>query len=127
MSSETLKTQLLRSDRERYGAMMSADIKALDALLSDRLVYTHSTGAVENKAEYLAALSSRRVRYLDVDPYIIHCNLFGSCAVMQGQVQVHARVNGTEMHVISLFMSTWIVQDAQWQMVGWAATGLSKP
>jgi len=35
---------------ERYAAMIAGDVEALGRLLSDRLVYSHSTGDHDSKA-----------------------------------------------------------------------------
>ena len=46
-----------------YAAMIALDYAALDDLLSSDLSYVHSTGVVESKAAYLAALRQGLYEY----------------------------------------------------------------
>jgi hypothetical protein len=47
----------------RFAAMVKADMAELGRLLADDLTDTHSTGAVETKEQFLAAISSQAIRY----------------------------------------------------------------
>jgi hypothetical protein len=51
-AAETIR----RREDALYAAMIALDYAALDDLLSDDLSYVHSTGVVESKPAYLAAL-----------------------------------------------------------------------
>ena len=42
--------QIHALEDERYAAMIASDVEALGRLLSDRLVYSHSTGGHDSKA-----------------------------------------------------------------------------
>jgi hypothetical protein len=42
--------QIHALEDERYAAMIASDVEALGRLLSDRLVYSHSTGDHDSKA-----------------------------------------------------------------------------
>ena len=42
---------------------LAADAAALDELLADSLLYTHSNGAVDTKASFIDALTSGRLKY----------------------------------------------------------------
>ncbi len=45
--------QIHALEDERYAAMIAGNVEALGRLLSDRLVYRHSTGGHDSKASYL--------------------------------------------------------------------------
>lgn len=121
-SVRTLEGELLAHDDARYDAMTRCDVSELEHLLADKLRYTHSTGAVESKAQYLAALACGRVRYLAVKRDLDSLATYDGCAVMQGRLEVQAVVAGREFVVRTVFTSTWVRQDAGWQMAAWAAT-----
>lgn len=109
-------------DDARYDAMTRADPMALDRLLADNLSYTHSTGAVETKTQYLDALASGRVRYRAVKRELDRLATYEDCAVMQGRLEVQAEVGGQEILARTVFTSTWVRQDTGWQLAAWAAT-----
>lgn len=131
MRYPVLPTPTLQSivacDDARYAAMIGGDLPGLAMLLADGLTYTHSTGVTETKAQYLQALRSGRVRYLQMDRQVAHFLAFPGCAVMQGQVGVHAQVDGRTLRSQALFTSTWVGRDGSWQMAAWAATPAAAP
>jgi hypothetical protein len=50
-------------ERARSSAMTHRDLKALQSMLADNLIYCHSNGRCENKAQLLESLQSSRIRY----------------------------------------------------------------
>ena len=91
-------------------------------LLADGRRYTHSAGAVESKAQYVEALATGRVRYRAVRRDLDALATYEGCAVMQGRLEVQADVGGQPIVARAVFTSTWVRQDAGWQMAAWAAT-----
>jgi hypothetical protein len=53
MSSDN---EILALEDKRYAAMCSGDFGALEAMLHDELLYTHSSGLTDTKATWLASL-----------------------------------------------------------------------
>ena len=45
-----------RLEDERYDAMLSKNVTALDRLLHEDLLYVHSSGVADSKGSYLAGL-----------------------------------------------------------------------
>lgn len=122
----SVESEILELDSARYRATVAGDCDMLDRLLAPQLAYTHSLGYTENKDNYLTALRSGRVRYLKVDRHLQGLHVYDSCAVMHGRVDVSAEVAGQHLQVASLFMSTWVRGDENWQMASWAATPMPK-
>lgn len=118
----SLSSELLALDTERYDAMTRGDIDGLARYLADDLSYTHSTGAVESKAQYLDALRSGRVRYRRVRREVDRLAAYDGCAVMQGRLEVQAEVAGQPIVAKTVFTSTWVRQVDGWQLAAWAAT-----
>ena len=52
----------------RFKAQTTGDLKALDALLGDELVYTHSSAAVDSKASYVESMRSGALKYQTIEP-----------------------------------------------------------
>src|SRR5262245_64705019 len=61
-------SEILALDDERFAAMTAGDRAAIERLLADDLTYVHSNGTVDDKASLLEALSSGKLRYLEIDP-----------------------------------------------------------
>ena len=52
--------EILALEDKRYAAMCSGDFAALEAMLHDELLYTHSSGLTDTKATWLASLRRER-------------------------------------------------------------------
>ncbi|WP_431268033.1 nuclear transport factor 2 family protein [Dankookia sp. P2] len=63
MGQSSAATILELEDR-RFRAMVARDAAALDRLLVDDLHFTHSNGAVEDKAEFIQKLTAGERQYL---------------------------------------------------------------
>ncbi|WP_077001705.1 nuclear transport factor 2 family protein [Variovorax sp. KK3] len=116
------KAAVIAADDARLAAMCGNDLHALGQLLDDGLSYCHSTGAVEDKSQYLDALRSGRVKYVSMQRDIAHLGRWGACAVMQGTVGVTAEVAGQPYRTRAAFTATWVETHGAWRMAAWQAT-----
>ncbi len=58
--------QYLQADADRRAAQVAADPVALDRVLHPALVYRHSDGRAESKAEFIASLTGGSVDYQEI-------------------------------------------------------------
>ncbi|HEX9398043.1 MAG TPA: nuclear transport factor 2 family protein [Burkholderiales bacterium] len=106
----------------RYRAMCEADVAALDELLADTLVYTHSTAASDGKAAYIAGVRSKKWQYRKIERPIEDIQVHGSCAVVTGRVRIDILVDGVAKIMNSRFTNVWVKGASGWQMTAWQAT-----
>ena len=78
--SETVVNTVRELERERFRAMVEADGEQLDALLSDAVSYIHTNGKRETKTQFLAAVTSGKRRYRQIEAEsdqvtqcLVHC------------------------------------------------------
>lgn len=110
-------------EKERYAAMIAADIPALDALLSDQLVYTHSNASVDDKASYLAKVESRYFDYLEITHPEEQLIVAGSTALVVGRMSAHIIMEGkTERRLNNRTLTVWIEEDGNWRMAAFQPT-----
>ena len=57
------ENEILALEDKRFAAMTGKDWKALDALLHDQLLYTHSSGVTDTKAVWMDAMKGGRTVY----------------------------------------------------------------
>ena len=60
--------EVLAVDDARIAAMVSADSRLLEPLLSEDLQYSHSTGAVDTKKTFLSLINKKETRYVTYQP-----------------------------------------------------------
>src|SRR4051812_491451 len=62
--SAKVEAEISRLDTTRISALLKNDLKALDQLYADNMVYIHAGGRVDSKQQYLAMLSSGTLNYV---------------------------------------------------------------
>jgi hypothetical protein len=61
VNTEAIQREVRALEDRRYQATIDADAATLEELLGDALVYTHSTGRVETKAEFISAATTGKL------------------------------------------------------------------
>lgn len=116
-----------QAEVRRVRALIEADYSALDSVLADDLVYTHSTAKVDTKTSYLEPLLSGRTRYRALDASDVQVRIYGNTAVITGAMRSLALVAGRESRTHMRFTSVWVQRDTRWQMVTWQSTRIPEP
>jgi ketosteroid isomerase-like protein len=119
-----IKEELRKLEDRRYRAMCEADAGALEALLADSLVYTHSYGGADSKASYLAGIRAKKWVYRKIERPKEDIQVHGDCAVITGQVRIELLSDGKPKTLNSAFTNVWIKGPKGWQMVAWQSTPL---
>ena len=118
------KDDIRKLEDRRYKAMCDADAKALDELLADSLVYTHSYGGADSKASYLDGIRSKKWQYRKIERPKENIQVHGDCAIVTGQVRIELLSEGKPKTLNSAYTNVWIKGAKGWQMVAWQSTPL---
>lgn len=108
------------ADREDalYRAMIALDYSALDALLADDLTYVHSTGVVETKAEYLAALHAGLYEYGAISGVSGGTITQSGIAISSGVIDMLVGARGSAKSVIRLqHVLIWRQESGRWRLL----------
>ncbi len=111
-------------DRKRMNAMAQKDIATLNALLSDNLIYTHSTARLDTKKSFIEAMESGRTVYTGVEPSDVKAQDLGTAVVLTGMARMHVMSNGRPNNFGVRFTDVYVNNGGQWQMVAWQSTRL---
>ena len=105
-------------------AMLHKDGAALEKLLSDDLMYTHSAGQFETKAQFVQSIASGKsiVERLDFSDTVVR--IYGNTALVKGGVDLyHSKTNIVHMNILHV----WVKGPGGWKMVARQATRLTPP
>jgi ketosteroid isomerase-like protein len=116
--------KIIDLDRTRMNAMAQKDIATLNALISDDLVYTHSTARVDTKKSLIEAMESGRTVYTGVEPSDVKAQDLGNAVVLTGSARIHVMSNGRPNSFGVRFTDVYVNNGGQWQMVAWQSTRL---
>ena len=111
-------------ESRRFRAMIEGDAGALDALLADTLVYTHSYGGADSKQTYLDGVRSKKWVYRKIERPKEDIQVHGDCVIVTGQVRIELIAEGTPKTLKSAYTDVWVKGPKGWQMTAWQSTPL---
>jgi len=114
--------KIIDLDKKRMTAMAQKDIPTLDALLSDDLVYTHSTARLDTKKSLIEAMESGRTVYTAVEPSDVQAHDLGNAVVLTGAARIGVTSRGNPVSFSVRFTDVYVNKAGQWQMVAWQST-----
>jgi ketosteroid isomerase-like protein len=116
--------KIIELDRKRMDAMSKKDIATLNALLSDDLVYTHSSARLDTKQSLIGAMEAGTTVYTAVEPSDVKAQDFGDAVVLTGAARISVTANGNPINFGVRFTDVYVNKGGQWQMVAWQSTRL---
>ncbi len=116
--------KIIDLDKKRMNAMAQKDIATLNALLSDDLVYTHSTARLDTKKSLIEAMESGKTVYTGVEPSDVQAQDLGNAVVLTGAARIRVMSNGNPISFGVRFTDVYVNKGGQWQMVAWQSTRL---
>jgi ketosteroid isomerase-like protein len=118
---DVVPAELLVADKRRYEAMIARDVNALERLLADELLYTHSTGNTDTKQQYLETIRSGYVEYRSSQVFDLvfrqHCDV----GMLMGRARIEATIGGTGRVLENRFFASWVKDDRQWKLLAWVS------
>ena len=111
-------------DRKRMQAMGEKDLAALDALLADDLIYTHSSARVDTKQSLIANMKSGATVYSSIEPSDVKAQDLGDAVVLTGVAWIKVVSQGRDLDIGVRFTDAYAKRSGRWQMVVWQSTRL---
>jgi len=111
-------------DKKRMTAMANKDIATLSALLSDDLVYTHSSARLDTKQSLIGNMESGATVYTAVEPFDVKAQDLGDAVVLTGSCRISVMAQGRPNRFSVRFTDVYTNKGGQWQMVTWQSTRL---
>ncbi len=109
-------------DRQRMEALAKKDIAALNALIADELVYTHSTARLDTKQSLIGNMEGGSTVYTSVVPSDVKAQDLGDTVVLTGSCEISVMSQGRPNSFGVRFTDVWARKGGKWQMVTWQST-----
>jgi ketosteroid isomerase-like protein len=97
-----------RLEDERYAAMLTKDVAALERLLHPDLVYMHSSGASDSKDSYVKAIGDRTFDYKQIDRSEQVVKVAGPVALVFSRLKMRLTAHGAPRNVDSRALAVWV-------------------
>ena len=111
-------------DKKRMTAMAQKDVATLNAILSDDLVYTHSSARLDTKQSLIGAMESGSTVYSSVVPSDVKAQDCGDTVVLTGVARISVKSGANAMNFGVRFTDVYANKGGRWQMVTWQSTRL---
>jgi len=109
-------------DKKRMAASVSKDFDALNQLIADELIYTHSSARMDTKASLIGAMQSGSTVYTSMTPSEVVAQDLGDSVVLTGACAISV-MSGDKPNAFKVrFVDVWAKRGSGWQMVTWQST-----
>ncbi len=113
---------------ERASATTAADRKRLDAIFSDELRYTHSTGTVDTKKSYMESIVSGKTKYHSIEFESRNFSFPApDIALEAGRAHMKTSSATGETDAVFSFLAVWRKEKGQWRFLAWQSSKLVPP
>jgi hypothetical protein len=126
--NHSLDQQGLRQVEEaRIQALLRGEYDSLEQLISEHLVYHHTSGAVDGKQSYIAALRSGRTTFRAIEQSHTAIVVVGSTGLCRGNLRADVLVAGAPTSFVARYFNVWAWSADRWQMVAWSSAKPAEP
>ncbi|MDF3845510.1 nuclear transport factor 2 family protein [Pseudomonas citronellolis] len=119
-----IRSELLALERERQRVLVEEDHAGLERLFADDLLYVHTTGLVQDKAQYLD-YARHAVRYLAVARGELQVRLFGDGLALMSGPQcnlLQKRGGGEPVRAEGFATQLWVKGGEGWRIASFHGT-----
>ena len=114
--------EVLAAEDARYAAQTGNDFGALQKLIGNDLVYTHSSSLVDDKDSYLASMKTGAVQYRVMRRSDAKVRTYGCVGILTGLGNFDVTVKGQDLAVELRFHSLWVKRAGGLEFISWQAT-----
>jgi ketosteroid isomerase-like protein len=114
--------EIRKAEKSWVAAVTARDYTALERILQDKLIYAHSTGAIESKSDYIGRLRSGVQRYDAIEYQNTTVRSHGDAAVAHSIVRMKGESNGRPFNNKLMMIHLWVKQGGQWQLAAHQTT-----
>ena len=111
-------------DKKRMDVTVNKDVAALNALIADDLVYTHSSARQDTKQSLIEAMVTGKTVYTSLVPSEVKAQDFGDTVVLTGIARISVMSGGKPNSFGVRFTDVYANKGSKWQMVVWQSTKL---
>lgn len=123
--TSAIAAEIRKLDTRRVEALLKHDLKALDQLFAEDMVYVHSAGKIDAKKPYLASLAAGNLTYLSIgyDPAPGILVAGRETAVVTGRATIEFKTKNGQLNKRVLTTTTVYAHGAAgWKVVSYQAT-----
>ncbi|QUT06831.1 nuclear transport factor 2 family protein [Sphingobium phenoxybenzoativorans] len=124
MAGDSLRNEMDRLEARRAQAVLDGDLEVLDDMLSNHLLYCHSTGIIDSKQIFIDKIVKKLSIFHDfkaeadaaIEPV-------PGTRITAGNLLVDVEINQVVHNVRGRFLSVWCLEDNSWKLQAFQGVG----
>lgn len=122
---DELQTVLALED-ERVAALCTQDAETLERLLSDSMVYVHSTGLLDTKETFLGHVRNGPIQYKTFERRAVEAyQASTSTVIIRGEAAVGVEFDGNPLDLDFRYLAVWVKHDEAWRFEAWQSSSIA--
>ncbi|MCX6135869.1 MAG: nuclear transport factor 2 family protein [Ignavibacteriales bacterium] len=114
-TAQNVSNQLLALESEIESAVVRGDVAFLDTVYATDFRFTHGTGLVQNKAEWLTNV--QRISYIERHLDSLEIEQHGDVALVTGRLHVRSHKGIGESRYGISYVRVYAIRGGRWQML----------
>lgn len=120
----SVEKAIMKMEQDWGTAVVKADTAALEKIFDETLVYTHSSGVVDDKSKYISNIKTGYTKYEEVTFEDYKVKLYGNTAISYTTAKIRAVSNGNPVNNHLKMIHIYVKRGKDWKMVAHQATRL---
>src|ERR1044071_2020712 len=127
MAQSSTSGDLIQLENRFNDALVRADLKTINEIEADDLIFTDATGTVTSKADEMQSLKSGDVKFESIQMTDTRTQDFGDIAVVTGRLVEKAQYKNSDISGTYRFTDVWAKRKSKWEHVAGQETLVSTP
>lgn len=112
------QNQILQLENRLYKAMKESDLKSLDELLHDDLLFVLPSGETITKEMDLSVYKAGNLKISELNPTVEHINIIGDLAIITLTMEIKGNFNSDAFEAKYRYIRFWQKSDDKLRIVG---------
>jgi hypothetical protein len=113
------------AERQRFEAMTTQNVAALDTLLDDELDYVHAGGNLESRQQFIDMIKKRTLVYESIEPSEVRVRVYDGLALAMGRSAMRVRSASGVSSFDIRFTEVYVRREGHWLLTAWESTRIS--
>lgn len=127
MAQTSTSEDLVQLESRFNDALVRADLKTIEEIEADDLIFTDAAGTVTSKADEMQSLKSGDIKFESIQMTGTRTQDFGDIAVVTGRLVEKARYKNADISGAYRFTDVWAKRKGKWEHVAGEETRVRTP
>jgi hypothetical protein len=115
--SDRVSQGLIDLHKKKFSWLVNKNYDSLQVLLDENLLYIHSNGMTESKADVFNNLKNEVISYTRSDVTEAQVRVFGNSAIVTGTGMFVGKAKGTPFELTLSYTEVYVKNGARWKLV----------